>query len=307
MRIQSVYVFVKLAENNCDFGISKILGIPRSSMWASITDLEKTLGKKLIHRKKQNVSFTPEGEEFIPYARTIYETFEESLAASIDGHETDVGGDVIISATQAFALGWPVTNINELWGQFPNVRLHITASDSLSKEEANASDVLIRPFPDSEVFRKVWYASYHHGLFASAEYLAKHGTPTSPEDLLSHRIIGYGDHEFSYFEDINWHLRGHSYGLPRLKPSITINSTRAIFDAACQGLGICSTPVEANTSYTGTLVRIFPDIIGPTCKVFFCIKKTATGRKLNSINAVKDYFEVYLRQNRVPVHMVEDE
>jgi len=306
MRIQSVYVFVKLAENNCDFSISKVLGIPRSTMWANIADLEKTLGKKLIHRKKQNLSFTSAGEAFIPYACQMYTAFEESLASSTNSDDSDVGGEVIISATNAFALGWPVMRVNELWDKFPNVRLHIMASDSLSREEANASDVLIRPFPDSEIFRKEWYVAYRHGLFASEDYLARCGTPQSPEDLLSHRIIGYGNHEFSYFEDINWHLKGQ-HGLPRLKPSLTINSTRAIFEAASQGIGICSTSFEANTAYTGKLVRILPHIEGPTCKVFFCIKKTAVGRKLNSIKTVMDYFELYVRQSGVSIYRVEDE
>ncbi len=306
MRIQSVYVFVKLAENNCDFSISKTLGIPRSSMWANITDLEKTLGKKLINRKKQSLSFTSAGEEFIPYACKMYKAFEESLASANSTEESDVGGDVIVSATNAVALGWSFANIKELCAKFTNLRLHLSASDNVFREEVNASDVLIRPFPDSEMFRKAWYGACRHGLFASSEYIAQMGMPETPEDLVNHRIIGYGDHEFSYFDDINWHLKGQNYGLPKLKPFITINSTRAIFDAACHGLGICSTPIESNSLYTGKLVRILPHIEGPTIKIFFCIKRTAAGRKLNSINIVKNYFEEYLTKNGVPIHHVED-
>lgn len=44
MKIKSIFVFIKLAENGCDFNVHKILGIPRSSMWTYISDLERTLG-----------------------------------------------------------------------------------------------------------------------------------------------------------------------------------------------------------------------------------------------------------------------
>jgi len=295
MRIESVYVFVKLAENHCDFGIHKMLDMPRSTMWSAITDLEKSLGKKLINRKKQSLSFTAAGEEFIPYARKLYQTFEESLVTTHHAEDSHIGGDLIISATNAIALLWSIESIKNLFTEFPKLRLHITASDTISREEENASDILVRPFDDSDNFEKLWYMSYHHGLFASQEYIDRMGMPQSPEDLINHRIIGFGEHKFSYFDDINWHLRGHKSGLPRLKPFLSVNSTKATYDAAQHGLGICSAPYESNKFYDGTLVRILPEIEGPTTKTFFCRNKSAAGRKLNSINTFRDYFEHFLR------------
>lgn len=306
MRIQSVYVFVKLAENNCDFGVHKLLGIPRSSMWANISDLEKTLGKKLINRKKQGLSFTAAGEEFIPYARKMYEAYEESLVSTYNAEDPYIGGDLIISTTVATALQWSMESIKGLYSEFPNLRLHIIASDSISREEELSSDILIRPFGGSDNFTKVWFVAYHHGLFASQEYLDQMGMPNSPEDLLTHRIVGYGEYKFSYYDDINWHLKGHDYGLPKLKPFLTINLTKSMFDAAQNGLGICSLPIEVNKVYNGKLIRIFPHIVGPTVKLYFCVKKSATGRKLNSINVFKEYFKHSLEQEGLEIVQVEN-
>lgn len=299
MRIQSIYVFVKLAENNCDFGVHKLLGIPRSTMWANISDLEKTLGKKLINRKKQSLSFTAAGEEFIPYARKMYQIYEESLSNTHAEDDSQVGGDLIISTTTAIAYQWSMESLKKVYAGSPNLSLHIVASDMISREEENASDILIRPFGDSENFSKLWFIPYHHGLFASQEYLDQMGTPRTPADLLGHRIIGYGEHRFSYYDDVNWHLKGQDYNLPKLKPFLTINSTKAIFDAAQHGLGICSVAVESNHIYNNKLIRLLPDVSGPIVKTSFCIKKSATGRKLNSINMFKDYFENYLKDHKI--------
>jgi DNA-binding transcriptional LysR family regulator len=307
MKMQSIYVYVKLAENNCDFRVHKLLGIPRSSMWANISDLEKSLGKKLVNRKKQGLSFTAAGEEFIPYAQKIYQTYEESLASASATDASQIGGDLIISTTIASAHLWSMESIKKLYFESPHLRLHIVASDSLAREEENSSDILIRPYEDSDIFTKVWFTQYRHGLFASREYIEQMGMPKTPEDLATHRLVGYGEHKFSYFDDINWHLKGQDYGLPKLKPFLTINSTKAIYDAARHGLGICSISLESNEVYGSELVRILPDITGPTVRSFFCVKKSATGQKLNSINMFRAYYEKYLLEQGVQFIPTEEE
>ena len=302
MRMQSIYVFVKLAESNCDFNVHKALGIPRSSMWYYISDLEKTLNKKLINRKKQGLTFTAAGEEFINHASKIYQAYEESLINTQNVEDETIEGEILISTTTAIALHWSMNSMKTLYSEFPNLELHITSSDTITKEEENASDVLIRPFDDSENFKKVWYTTYKNGLFASREYIKQMGMPKDPEDLLYHRIIGYGEHKFSYFDDINWHLKGIGYGLPKLKPILTINSTKAIFDAAANGLGICSCPIESKNIYKNELVHILPEITGPTVNTFFCIKKSATGRRLRNINVFKKYFEGHLKDLNISIY-----
>ncbi len=308
MKMKSIYIFVKLAESNCDFSVHKMLGIPRSSMWSYVSDLEKALGKKLINRKKQSLSFTAAGEEFIPFAHKLYQTYEESLVNTQHVEDFTIGGDILVSTTNAVSLQWSSMEIiKKLYAEFPNLRLHITASDTITRDEENVSDVLIRPFGDSENFIKVWHTTYHHGLFASQDYLNKEGIPQSPEDLLSHRMIGYGEHPFSYYDEINWHLKGQGCGLPKLKPVLTINSTKAIFDAAKHSLGICSAPIEANKIYNGDLIRVLPEIVGPTIKTHFCIKKNATGRKLRGINIFNSYFKNYLESLGIQIYPAEEE
>lgn len=304
MRMKSIYIFVKLAESNCDFNVHKTLGIPRSSMWSYIDDLEKTLKKKLINRTKQSLSFTVAGEEFISHAYKIYQAYEESLINTQNADDEAIEGEILISMTTAIALHWSMDSMRMLYTEFPRLRLYLTSSDAITKDEENVSDVLIRPFGDSDNFLKIWFTRYQHGLFASQDYIKKMGMPKVPEDLLSHRLIGYGEHTFSYFDEINWHLKGFGYGLPKLKPVLTINSTKAIFDAAANGLGICSAPIESNKIYHNELIRIFPEIMGPTVKTFFCVKKNAIGRRLRNISIFKTYFENHLKNLGINIYKV---
>jgi len=130
------------------------------------------------------------------------------------------------------------------------------------------------------------------------------GVPQTPQDLINHKIIGYGDYKYSYFDEIDWHLKGKDYGLPNLKPNLFINITRSVFEAAEKGMGICSAPVESNKLYKGNLVRVLPEINGPEVRSYFCIKNSATRRKLKNINVFNDYFKKHLNNRGIEIYSV---
>jgi DNA-binding transcriptional LysR family regulator len=305
MKIQSVYIFIKLVELDLDFKqAQKILSLPRTTLWNNIADLEKSLKKTLINRKRQSLSLTTDGEDFIPNAYKLYQIYEDSLLGASRGNSDEIEGDLLISTTKAIALQWSMDSIKDLYKKFPNLVLKIIASDTISREEEKVYDILIRPFGNSEEYQKLWYTSYHHGLFASEEYLKKMSVPQTPQDLINHKIIGYGDYKYSYFDEIDWHLKGKDYGLPNLKPNLFINLTRSVFEAAEKGMGICSTPIESNKLYKGNLVRVLPEINGPEVRSYFCIKNSATRRKLKNINVFNDYFKKHLNNRGIEIHPV---
>lgn len=305
MKIQSVYIFIKLVELDLDFKqAQKILSLPRTTLWNNIADLERSLKKTLINRKRQSLSLTTEGEDFIPNAYKLYQIYEDSLLGASEGNSDEIEGDLLISTTKAIGLGWSMDSMKEFCDEVPKLVLKIIASDAISREEEKAYDILIRPFGDSEDYQKLWYTSCHHGLFASDEYLKKMGMPQAPQDLLNHKIIGYGDYKYSYFNDIDWHLKGNEYGLPKLKPSLLINMTKAVYEAAQKGMGICSAPVESNMLYKGNLVHVLPKIKGPEVRSYFCIRKNSTRKKIKNSKIVSDYFKVYLENMGIKTHHV---
>lgn len=303
MKIKSVYIFIKLVELDLDFTqAQKILGLPRTTLWNNIADLEKSLKKTLINRKRQSLSLTTDGEDFIPNAYKLYQIYEDSLLGASGENNDEIEGDLLISTTKAVGLGWSMDSIKEFCNEVPKLVLKIIASDTISREEEKAYDILIRPFGDSEDYQKLWYTSCHHGLFASEEYLKKMGIPQTPQDLLNHKIIGYGDYKYSYFNDVDWHLKGNEFGLPKLKPSLLINMTKAVYEAAQKGMGICSAPIESNILYKGSLVLVLPEIKGPEVRSYFCIRKNSTRKKIKHSKIVSDYFKVYLESRGIKTH-----
>ncbi|MBL0941978.1 MAG: LysR family transcriptional regulator [Alphaproteobacteria bacterium] len=284
-----------MAKNQCDFKSHIILGIPRSTMWAHVTELENETGLKLINRRKQLSSFTKEGLDFIPFAQKIHDTYEEALNTAKQPEEREAEGEILIATTQAMGVTWLVPSIKEFNFLYPRLRVNIVADDAISKQLELSADILLRPLGNSVEAKKLWHITYHHGLFASEEYLDKAGTPKKPEDLLNHCIMGYGEYEYTYFGDINWHLSG-KWKLPKLNPTLTINSTTSLFMGAKEGIGICSSTIESNKIYNKRLIRVLPNIDGPIVKTFFAMKTEVNQIKMKNILIFKNFIEEYIAQ-----------
>ncbi|MBY0281621.1 MAG: LysR family transcriptional regulator [Alphaproteobacteria bacterium] len=305
MKIKALKTFLFLAENDCDFGGYKIIGVPRSTMWSHISELETETGLKLIERRKQNSSFTEAGKKFLPYAARMVKAFEEGLNKSKHSDSDLIEGTIVVSMTSAIAYSWSMQSIKDFHSKYPNLKVNIIAEDLLSKQTENSADILLRPMGNNPNLIKKWHIAYHNGLFASKEYLERMGIPKTPEDLAGHSIMGYGEHEFSYFEDINWHLKG-KWGLPKLTPTLTINSTTALFLAASAGIGICSAAVEASQYYGPNLIRVLPQIDGPISRTYFCTKASASPSMQRNIDIFRIFFEQYANAMGVKIYYEPD-
>lgn len=303
MRIKSLKTFIYLAETGCDFDGHKALGIPRSNMWNHINEIESETGLKLIERQRGKSFLTKEGVAFTPIARKMYMTYEEGLKDIRHEESTQIKGNIIISTTAAVATGWMLMpSIKDFHLTYPNLKVNIIANDYLDKSIEAGADILFRPIGNNSDLIKKWHIRYHHGLFASESYLKEKGIPKTPEDLLNHCIMGYGTHEFSHFEDINWHLKGKNWGLPKLVPTLTINSTSSLYAAAAQGIGICSNPVESNAFYNEKLIRVLPQIKGPVVNTYFCTKQNATPSTEKNTAVFQNFFESYLKDVEVKIN-----
>lgn len=301
MKLKSLRTLIALHENNCDFSVHKALAIPRSTMWSHITEIEGELNVKLIHRRKKNSTFTDEGISFIPHAKNLYEIYLKSVDAVTTEALHKPATDILISTTQAVADSWLLPSTKLFYENSQETHIKVVASDTLTKQLINSADFFLRPIDDLEGISKIWHVGYHHGLFASKEYLGRMGVPQTPDDLLTHHVLGYGQYEFSNFGEINWHISG-KYGIPKLNPSMTINSTKALYKAACEGLGICSSPVESNDIYQYALQRILPDIQGPYVESFFSIRDDINDHKKNSIASFQKFIEDYLKNQGVIIN-----
>ena len=302
MDFKDLRLLVALYENHCDFSIHKNLGYSRTNLWNHINRIEKEMGAPLIERSKQKNFFTDFGLIFAEKSKIILETYDEIIDLKSEHLSINETNEIILSTTSAVGIGWFIPLFRDFQDQHPHLNINIFVGDELPSATENSAHIHFRPFDHKDHFIRKWYIQYTHGLFASPLYLKEHGTPENREDLKKHKIIAYGKHTFSYFEDINWHIKGKYQGLPRLKPYLTMNNTNSIYKAAAKGLGICSTSIEANKIEKDSLVRILPEIQGPVIKTYFTLRKGVSPALRNNVALFESFFKEYLQKLKIKIY-----
>lgn len=76
MTLAQLRYVIAVANSNSMNEAAKSLFISQPSLSASIKDLEEEIGVEIFRRTNRGISLTPEGEEFIGYARQVVEQYE---------------------------------------------------------------------------------------------------------------------------------------------------------------------------------------------------------------------------------------
>ncbi|MEM7764766.1 MAG: LysR family transcriptional regulator [Pseudomonadota bacterium] len=191
MDIDSLRLFVLAADRLNISAAGRILGIAPAVASARLAKLEKAVGSELLHRSTRKVSLSIEGEEFLPYAREILAQHAAALEAL--GHGTsEPKGTIRFAATSTFAQRYIIPLVAEFLTRYPGIDLDLRLSDVQFDLIEGSYDLALRnqSLTDSSLkARKLAEAS--RILCAAPNYLSKRGTPTTPDDLADHELIGF--------------------------------------------------------------------------------------------------------------------
>jgi hypothetical protein len=138
---------------------------------------------------------------------------------------------------------------------------------------SNDFDIAIRPYdPNAKGVYQEPLCTFQKKLYASKDYLEKHGTPQTVEDLKDHRLIGRvilraGEDPFA---DANWLLK---VGRPSGEPYtgfLDANSLEQEIDLAKKGKGIIAVYRELSILCDSGLINILPDVRQEVPYSFIC-------------------------------------
>lgn len=189
-RMTSIATFVKIAEAGGFAAAARKLGVSPSTVTTQIQDLEDRLGVRLLNRSTRKVSLTEIGKAYYERCMHIIADMEEAENAVHALHERPGGTlHLNISASIPFFVG-PI--IAEFTSLYPDVNVTMTLSDRMVDLVEEGIDLAITtlPVPNSNlVMRRV--GSFRMLVCGSPDYLAQHGTPREPSDLVHHNCLKY--------------------------------------------------------------------------------------------------------------------
>ena len=156
-----------------------------------ISALEHALKTKLFERRPQGYSLTEEGERLLSKAETM-ESQALAVASEIGGSDLALSGTVRVGAPDGFGTYFLARELGALAERHPGLTLQLVAlprTFSLTKREADIAITLEQPTEGRLVSRKL--TDYRLRLYASDDYLARHGPIGEPSDLAGKTLVTY--------------------------------------------------------------------------------------------------------------------
>ncbi|HUZ74025.1 MAG TPA: LysR family transcriptional regulator [Stellaceae bacterium] len=261
-------VFHAVAEAGSFTHAGEALNLSQSAVSRQISALEESLSVPLFHRHARGLILTEQGDVLYRTAREVFAKLamtEAMLSESKDRPK----GPLKVTTTVAFGSAWLTPRVKEFLELYPEIELSFIVDDSELDLSMREADVAIRMSPPRQpdlVQRHLM--TVRNVVFASREYLKKHGTPQKAEDLDKHRLITYGGDSRPPVANTNWLIEiGARNGFER-RPILTVNNLYAISRAVATGLGIATLP-DFMEHEMSDLVRILPELAGPEIEAYF--------------------------------------
>jgi len=261
-------VFHEVAEAGSFTHAGESLNLSQSAVSRQISALEESLSVPLFHRHARGLILTEQGELLFRTAREVFAKL--AMAEGLISESKDrPKGPLKITTTVAFGSIWLTPRIREFLDLYPEIQVSLVVDDSELDLSMREADVAIRMSPPRQpdlIQRHLVSVQVH--IYATNDYLQKHGMPQRPEDLEEHRIIVYGEDARPPVPGVNWLLEvGVKSGQDR-RPILTVNNTYGMLRAMMSGLGLAALPDFVANEPNG-LVRVLPEVSGPPNEAYF--------------------------------------
>ena len=192
--IEAVDVFRKVAEARSVSNAARLHGLPKSTVSHRLRQLEEHLGVELFLREGRSLALTDAGSEFLAHATRILACCETAETA-VSELRQEIAGTLTVGSTGEFGTAFTSELLFSFRHSFPQIKLDVVflnAGYLFSPDQYRPFDAIFHwgDPPDVDyVRRRLSQSSF--GLYASPDYIGRHGMPTSPADLSGHRAMAY--------------------------------------------------------------------------------------------------------------------
>ncbi|MBT4740572.1 MAG: LysR family transcriptional regulator [Rhodospirillaceae bacterium] len=260
-------VFHAVAEAGSFTHASETLNLSQSAVSRQISALEASLGVMLFHRHARGLILTEQGDLLY---KTVHDVFAKLTTVESQLTETkDVAeGPLTVTTTVAFGSVFLTGRLRQFINDYPGIDVTLRLDDRELDLAMREGDVAIRfnePKQPDLIQRHLGSLFGH--VFASADYLKEHGTPTSVEDLKDHKLVVFGGSALP-FEEVNWHFEKVEETVGEIKPVLRVNSLYGVYRAVKSGIGIGALPEYFYREGRG-LVQILPELSSPPIDAYF--------------------------------------
>ncbi|MGH8031236.1 MAG: LysR substrate-binding domain-containing protein [Luteimonas sp.] len=235
--LNDTLIFVKVVEHGSFIAAAKSLRLPKTTVSRKVQDLETRLGAQLLHRTTRKLGLTEAGNIYYEHCQRIARVLDEAESA-VGQLQGGPRGWLRFTAPYSMGITWIAPLLGEFHALHPEVRVEMLLNNEPVDLIEREIDVALRigDLPDSNlVARRL--ALFRTQVYASPQYIARHGEPLHPHDLLHHRTLAM--HKARRNDQFFWTLSdGESSHDYRIDPVLVANDYGALSGALICGEGL---------------------------------------------------------------------
>src|SRR5512133_134122 len=252
-------IFASVAESGSFSRAAERMVLPKSTVSRRLAALEQRLGERLLLRTTRRQSLTEFGLQLLEHARQVVSEVEAVTALS-ERRQATPSGRLRVSMPSDFANLLLADTLAAFMALYPAFQLELDLSPRRVDLLGEGFDVVLRmgKLPDDASLAARRLAVFSFGLYAAPSYLAEHGEPADPDDLVRHAAIRMLQ---ANGEAAAWTLAQGEQRWQGVPPGrASANAPELLIKLACAGAGIAAVPeyVAAPDVRRGAVRRVLP-------------------------------------------------
>ncbi len=286
-------IFAYVADSGSFSRAAERLGLPKSTVSRRVSGLEQRVGERLLLRTTRRQTLTEFGQQLLEHARQVVAEVDAVEALS-EHRQAAPGGRLRVSMPSDFANLLLVEALAAFVTLHPGIQLDLDLSPRRVDLLGEGFDVAIRvgDLASDGLLAARRLCELSTGLYASPDYLAEHGEPRHPNELMSHQAVrllaGIG-------EPVPWILMRGDERWEGLPPGrVTANSPEFLIRILGAGAGIAAVPDDFAIGFvrSGALRRVLPEwrLPSPTVSAVFPGRKLMPAKTRVFIDMLQAFF-----------------
>ena len=259
-RIQAMQAFITVATEGSFSRAAGRLDLSPQLVSKYVSWLEEHLGTRLLNRTTRKVSLTEGGQTYLQRAQQVLTDIED-MENEVNNLQEAARGTLRIAAPVSFAIQHLAPLVADFQQTYPEVAVDLRLNDRKVDILEEGFDIALRigQLKSSSLIAKR-LAPIRLVTCASPDYLATHGTPQHPDELVNHRYLKY-----SYMDDdtpFSTESTPSALTVSRsLNSGLVANNGDVLVKAAMAGSGIVIQPpfIAGPAIKAGQLVPVLSD------------------------------------------------
>ncbi|MBA8840705.1 LysR family transcriptional regulator [Ochrobactrum sp. RH2CCR150] len=218
------------------------IGVAQSTLSYAIKQLESSMGIRLLTRTTRNVITTPAGERLLNTITPRMAEIEDEIAALTAFRDKPSGSIRLTLSDHALeSVVWP--KLKPVLKKYPDISVELVLDSTFRNivEERFDAGVRLGESLERDMIAVRIGPDWRLVAVASPDYLASHGIPAHPQDLVRHHCINMRHESAGGIYAWEFEKGGQELRV-RVDGQLTFNNSYAMIDAAVSGYGIAYVP-----------------------------------------------------------------